>query len=41
MSGIVIRVAATGEITLHVAPYFAISSATTLVRPAIPAFAAP
>ena len=40
-SGIVMRVIAPGEIVLTVQPYFASSSASTRVKPAMPAFAAP
>ena len=41
MSGIVMRVAAPGEIVFTVQPYFASSSASTRAKPAMPAFAAP
>ena len=41
MSGMVMRVAAPGETTLQVAPYYWTSSAATRLKPAIPALAAP
>ncbi len=40
-SGMVMRVSAPGEMVLTVQPYFASSSASTRVKPAMPAFAAP
>ena len=41
ISGIVRRVAAPGEMVLTVQPYFASSRASTRLKPAMPAFAAP
>ena len=41
MSGMVMRVAAPGEIVFTVQPYFASSSASTRANPAMPDLAAP